>query len=101
METNTFNGKTALVIGGTSGMGKATVKVLLENGARVFVASKAQEHIDATVSEFKNHGTIEGWKVDLCSQRSVCDFIKKLEGLEEINYLVNTSGIFSPKPFLE
>lgn len=101
MEESTFNGKTALIIGGTSGMGKATAKVLLQNGAKVIVASKVQQHIDETVSELKNIGTIEGRNVDLRSIKSVEDFISKLQGIKEINYLVNTSGIFSPKPFLE
>jgi NAD(P)-dependent dehydrogenase (short-subunit alcohol dehydrogenase family) len=32
-----FKGKTALIIGGTSGMGLATAKMLLDGGARVLV----------------------------------------------------------------
>ena len=85
MEESTFNGKTALIIGGTSGMGKATAKTLLQNGAKVIVASKVQQHIDATVSELDNIGTIEGLNVDLRSLKSVGDCIRKLQGIKEIN----------------
>lgn len=101
MGESTFKGNTAIIIGGTSGMGKATAKVLLQDGAKVIVASKSQQHIDSTVSELGKMGTIEGLNLDLRSLQSVVVFITKLQGIEEINYLVNTSGIFNPKPFLE
>ena len=35
-----FNGKTAVIIGGTSGMGLATAKMLLDGGARVLVTGR-------------------------------------------------------------
>ncbi len=101
MDVNSFKGKTALIIGGTSGMGKAAAKLLLQNGAKVIVASKVQQHIDATVTELKNVGVIEGRTVDLCSLDFVTEFIAGLQDIKEIHYLVNTSGIFRPKPFLE
>jgi NAD(P)-dependent dehydrogenase (short-subunit alcohol dehydrogenase family) len=101
METNTFKGKTALILGGTSGMGKATAKLLLQSGARVLVAGKTPEHIDAAVAELRKEGPVQGLKVDLGAPGSVAECIAELEGIEEINYLVNASGIFRPKPFLE
>jgi NAD(P)-dependent dehydrogenase (short-subunit alcohol dehydrogenase family) len=101
MEHNSFKGKTALILGGSSGMGKATARLLLQNGAKVIVAGKSQQHIDATVTELKESGLIESLKVDLCSRDSVANFIAELEGIREIDYLVNTSGIFNPKPFLD
>jgi NAD(P)-dependent dehydrogenase (short-subunit alcohol dehydrogenase family) len=101
MKTNAFKEKTALIIGGTSGMGKATARLLLQEGAKVIVASKTQESIQVTVSELANEGSIRGLQVDLTSPVSVADFIFKLQDIKEIHYLVNTSGIFRPKPFLE
>ncbi len=101
MKTNTFREKTALIIGGTSGMGKATAKLLLREGAKVIVAGKTQENIDATVAELSHDGKIQGMRVDLNDSDSVSYCIAGLRGIKEINYLVNTSGIFRPKPFLE
>jgi NAD(P)-dependent dehydrogenase (short-subunit alcohol dehydrogenase family) len=60
-----------------------------------------QESIKVTVAELADEGPIKGLQVDLTSPDSVADFIARLQDLKEIHYLVNTSGIFRPKPFLE
>jgi len=102
MKTTSFKNKTALIIGGTSGMGKATAKLLLENGAKVIVASKQQKSIDDTVSELSHLGDISGRQLNLTSEKEVQDFIAAFESEgQSVHYLVNTSGIFGPKPFLE
>jgi NAD(P)-dependent dehydrogenase (short-subunit alcohol dehydrogenase family) len=101
MNTNAFKGKTALIIGGTSGMGKATAKVLLQGGARVIVASKTPQSIEAAVAELGHEGQVRGLRVDLTAPGSVADLIAELGDVKEIHYLVNTSGIFRPKPFLD
>ncbi len=101
MKTNAFKGKTALIIGGTSGMGKATARLLLQQGARVIVAGKTPENVRATVAELGHEGHVRGLQVDLTAPGSVADFIAELPDIKEIHYLVNASGIFRPKPFLE
>ncbi len=40
MTTNSFSGKKAIVIGGSSGIGKATAKQLLIGGATVYMVSR-------------------------------------------------------------
>jgi NAD(P)-dependent dehydrogenase (short-subunit alcohol dehydrogenase family) len=42
MTTNSFKGKKAIVIGGSSGIGKATAKQLLIFGATVYIVSRDQ-----------------------------------------------------------
>jgi len=98
---NTFNGKTALIIGGSSGMGKATAKLLLTRGAKVVIASKSKDSVTAAVKELKNYGDVAGKVVNLGSEQDVDDFIGYLEDSAPFNYLVNASGLFAPKPFLE
>lgn len=102
MKTQSFDSKTAIVIGGTSGMGKATAKQLLQKGAKVIVVSKEQASVDAAVTELSAYGEVSGLRVNLALASDVKDFIDTLEKDEQpVNYLVNASGIFAPKPFLD
>lgn len=46
-----LDGRTALVTGGTSGIGRATARRFVEEGAFVVVTGRRQEALDATVAE--------------------------------------------------
>lgn len=52
-----LNGKTALVTGGTSGIGLATAQRLAAEGAHVFVTGRRQSGVDAAVAVIGNHAT--------------------------------------------
>lgn len=104
METQNLNGKVALVIGGTSGMGKATAALLAERGAHVIIASKKEESVVDTITELylnSSDSKISGKVVDLTNVDSVKAFIAEVGKQSRIDYLVNASGIFRPKPFLD
>ena len=44
-----FNGKTAIVLGGTSGIGLATTQMLRDGGARVIAGGRRECRIDGVV----------------------------------------------------
>ncbi|MEV6276232.1 glucose 1-dehydrogenase [Nocardia sp. NPDC051832] len=46
-----FDGKIALITGGTSGMGLATARRLLDEGAQVIITGRDKARLDATVAE--------------------------------------------------
>ena len=46
-----FSGKVAVIIGGTSGMGLATAKMLLDGGARVLVTGRSQAGLESAQKE--------------------------------------------------
>lgn len=99
MNTHNFTGKTALIIGGSSGMGKATARLLADSGATVIIASKSKKSLDAALNEFKNNN-ITGLQLDLADEASVDAFVAALSK-QSVDYLVNTAGFFAPKPFLD
>jgi NAD(P)-dependent dehydrogenase (short-subunit alcohol dehydrogenase family) len=102
MKTSSFQSKSAIVIGGTSGMGKAAAQLLLERGAKVTVISKSQASVDAAIAELGTYGEVSGVRLNLTSDTDVSNFIASIENDNQpVDYLVNASGIFAPKPFLD
>lgn len=86
--------KTALIIGGTSGIGKATVQDLLKENVTVHIVGRNLNKVEDAPNLVKH-------KVDISNTTDVNEFLKTICNIEKIDYLVNASGIFSPKPFLE
>lgn len=94
---NDYNNKVALVIGGTSGIGLATVNTLLEGGAEVHVVGRNI----AKVNNLKDTDKLVKHRVDIKNTEDVQQMINKIGSLDNLDYLVNASGIFSPKSFLD
>ena len=52
-----MDGKVAVVTGGASGIGEATVRLFIEEGAKVVIADMQQERGEALASELGNMAT--------------------------------------------
>jgi NAD(P)-dependent dehydrogenase (short-subunit alcohol dehydrogenase family) len=89
-----FKNKVAFIIGGTSGIGKATTEALIHQGASVHIVGRSLEKV-------KNHPQLVKHKIDITKPEEVKDLISRIESLNHLDYLVNASGIFGPKPFLD
>jgi len=53
-----YEGKKVVIIGGTSGMGLATAKMLLDGGARVVVTGRSKEGVESSQKEFGNDAIV-------------------------------------------
>lgn len=92
----------ALILGGTTGMGKATAALLLKQGIEVIIVGRADKNLETTKQELESLGNIRTVGVDLLNESDVENFSVSLEMLiPNLKYLVNAAGYFSPKPFLE
>ncbi|MDH7445962.1 SDR family NAD(P)-dependent oxidoreductase [Aquimarina sp. 2201CG14-23] len=92
----------ALIIGGTSGMGKATAELLLKDGIEVIIIGRNDSNLNNTERELSKLGSIKGIAVDLTDKQAVKSFARSIEGVTpNLKYIVNAAGFFSPKPFLE
>ena len=92
----------ALIIGGSSGMGKETAKRLLEEGMHVVLLASNKEKLDRVKSELPHSENIEVAPVDLYSWEQVDAVGQKIMAdARHFKYLVNAAGTFIPLPFLE
>lgn len=96
----TATSELALIIGGTSGIGKETAKHLVTQDIRAWLTGREPTKLEQAKKTLGN-GT-EGTSLDLLNIASVHDFIGQIEqDKRHIKYLVNAAGTFYPKPFLE
>ena len=91
--------KRALVIGGSSGIGKATAENLLRDAIEVHVVDTNKDKLEV----FKNSssGNLTVHKVDITNESEMSALNNTINDWDGLDYLVNASGIFGPKPFLE
>ena len=92
-----IKGKVAVVTGGTRGIGLATVKKFLSNGASVAVCGSRQETAEKAVAalkeEFPNSGILALWP-DLSNPGEVAQALDKVkEVFGRLDILVNNAGI--------
>ena len=92
-----LKGKTAIVTGGTRGIGFAIVKKYLENGANVAIAGSRQESVEKAIANLPEYeGRVMGIWPDLCSPEEVASaFASVKEKFGSIDILANNAGISS------
>ena len=92
-----LKGKTAVVTGGTRGIGFAIVKKYLENGANVAIADSRQESVEKAIEKLPEYkDRVMGIWPNLCSPESVADaFASVKERFGRIDILANNAGISS------
>lgn len=92
----------ALIVGGTTGIGRSTAELLLRDGIQVSIIGRPDGQVDKAVSELSQYGTVSGIALDLRDFEKVREFADGLASrLPSLRYLVNAAGFFSPKSFLE
>ncbi len=97
-----FSNKQALIIGGSSGMGLETGKLLVEEGASVTLVGRQLEKLDAARDTFKKPNKVSTFRCDLTSKGDVDKLIQHIaEEMKDVKCLINAAGIFSPKSFLD
>ena len=89
-----LNNKTAIVSGGSKGIGKAIATKLAQAGANVVICSRKKENLDSAVNEAKSNGLtlipIECNTSNKESIQSVVDY--SIEKFDRVDVLVNNAA---------
>ena len=98
-----LDGQSAVVIGGTSGLGAAAAEALGACGVRVIVAGRNLERANLVASRISQAGG-NAWAqpVDVLDETSVARLAaQSAELIGCVDILVNSAGIFTQQPALE
>jgi len=105
MSTSLFDlgGKTALVTGSTSGLGRAIAGGLAEAGAAVVINGRSAERLEGAVEALTANGLkAHGYRFDVTSEELVNAAVARIEReVGPIDILVNNAGIQRRAPILE
>ncbi|KAF7301039.1 NAD-binding protein [Mycena indigotica] len=99
-----LHGKVALVTGGNTGIGYATIQMLARKGAKVYMAARdegrAIEAIKKLEAENINDGSVHWLKLDLSDPRLTVGAAKELmEKEERLDIIVNNAARALPGPY--
>ncbi|MFF0222175.1 SDR family NAD(P)-dependent oxidoreductase [Streptomyces sp. NPDC004629] len=102
LSTLDFTGQKIVVIGGTSGMGKAIAQRVLEGGGSAVVTGRSQVGAEKAAAELSAYGDVVGLGGDLNDPAAVDQLRITLTAQHaDATLLVNAAGVFAPKRFLE
>lgn len=93
---NTLQGKTAVVTGSSSGIGKAIALLFAKEGARVAVTyHSGEERAKAVIAEIEQAGgTAKAYRIDVADENDVARLFKLIdEDFGDVDILVNNAGV--------
>jgi len=90
-----LSGKTALVTGASQGIGEGIARRLSGAGARVIIAARNEEKLEALASELRDGGAeAHVLPLDLADPEAVPERIKSLpDPFDKVDILVNNAGV--------
>ncbi len=93
-------GRTALVTGGATGLGRICAEALLSAGAKVLIASRKAEACEAAAKELGAIGPCEGFGGTVASEEGVKALAAEVgKRTDRLDILVNNAGVSWGAPF--
>lgn len=96
-----LSGKRAFISGSTSGIGFATAKILLQEGASVVINGRSSESVESAVHQLQNdipQSEVSGRVADFSSIASIQQLITELPN---VDILINNVGVYQTGSFFE
>ncbi|PWF49455.1 SDR family NAD(P)-dependent oxidoreductase [[Kluyvera] intestini] len=97
-----FVGKKLLGVGGTSGMGFETARLVLKKGGSVVLVGNRQDKAEQARQTLAVDGQVSVIVADLMTEKGMQNVIDAINTEhKDISLLVNAAGVFFPKAFTE
>jgi NAD(P)-dependent dehydrogenase (short-subunit alcohol dehydrogenase family) len=97
-----FTGHKLVVVGGSSGIGRASAANIVAGGGSVVIVGRNQMKVDETVHTLSKDGQVFGISADLADREQVARVQQQLaHDHADTTLMVNAAGFFTPRPFLE
>ena len=95
-----LTGKTVLITGGASGIGKIMARLMLERKAKVIIWDISQANIEDTKTSFSNDKEVFYYKVDISDLSQLEETARKVkQEIGVVDVLINNAGIIVGKYF--
>jgi len=92
----------ALIIGGSSGMGFESAKLLLQRNIKTVIVGRNLEKLNNASEALSEFGDISTIQADLYNKEDVQSIVEFANNNNlHIKYLLNSAGYFKPKPFVD
>src|SRR5271163_3514208 len=99
-ELFSVEGRTALVTGGATGLGRICAEALLRAGARVMIASRKAEACEAAAHDLSALGPCEGFGGTVANEAGVAALAAETRRRTDVlHILVNNAGMNWGEPF--
>jgi NAD(P)-dependent dehydrogenase (short-subunit alcohol dehydrogenase family) len=97
-----FDGKTALVTGGSRGIGYACAQMLLESGARVVIVGIDGTEVAQAVEKLGAPGRVWGYPADIADVRAIPGLVTRArDDAGEVDVLVQAAGLLRGGPAVD
>ncbi len=94
----TLKDKTALITGGSRGIGKSVARAFLREGAKVMIAARSGEELEAAKNELsREFDGVEIFRADVSKKEEIDSLVAAaVASFGKIDILVNAAGIYGP-----
>lgn len=97
-----FTGQKIIVVGGTSGIGKAVAQLVISNGGSAVVIGSRQSKLQNAIEELSQYGSVVGELANIADFKQRNVLVNRLNtNHSNSTLLVNAAGVFIPKSFLD
>lgn len=97
-----LEGRSALITGGSRGIGRMIAEGYLSQGARVYISARKAEACDRTAAELSELGTCVSLPADVSTPEGIADLVARYREHESsLDILVNNAGAAWGAPFDE